>query len=136
MTNMFYRWLYPTTESSLPDSTIEKEPPVEELPPVEPPDTGPVLICIDGTKKDADVAVEGDFIPFGSDGKCVQYDVFKFQPPADYNKVASDETGIDIYGPATIKKQEKAPKRKRPKKKPTVQKRRKSKRIANKPKRK
>jgi len=140
MTSILYKlFSWPNTNSSLPEPVIKKEE-EEEKEEEEPEEEnkeekGPVLIHIDGSKEVLDEIIEGDFIPFGSDGKCVQYDKFKFQPPGDYNNVASAETGIDIYGPATIIKKE-VQKKKRKKKPPTVQKRRKSRRIATLPKRK
>ena len=62
----------------------------------------PFILHVDGTREPVYDVKDTGGIPFGTEGLCVQYNVEKFQPPEEYNSIASVQTGFDIYGPAII----------------------------------
>ena len=101
MTSILYNLFWATKEESSP---IQEEI-TEEIPSnVSVEENEPFILHIDGTREPVHDVKGG--IPFGTEGLCVQYNVEKFQPPEEYNSIASVQTGFDIYGPAIIYKKE------------------------------
>ena len=138
MFKSFYNTFFKEESEEEPEPSVEEEPSIQEEPSIlKETQSGNYLISIDGIKtniesKDSSECIAKYFpsknparIEYGDSNEIVVYDPYTTQPPSLYNKYASAQTLIDIYGDALIlcgkskiedKKKEKVVKKKRKRK--------------------